>query len=284
MAGSQKPPKPAPPGALLNQRGAPWDPNQSPTSLSLVHSKCLPQRQSGLRPSQFRKHKGLLQRKKEPPRRPPVDSLCLPPSRSAPHPWSTRIGPRNQITLGSSGQWHLPVQGRASPSPGQINKLRLHPQPLPCPFPQPHSLPQHPHSHPQHHPFPQLPLLCPLLRRQPLHLLGLRKAPNPALLLPNPNPTSPAQRTQPLQSLWTGGIPARWQSCGASWQPTSLAPRERTDALVTSRAQEWPLRKRKARKAPACQRRRLPRACQRRRYRQVVLRRVPVRREGPPLA
>lgn len=172
MAGSQRPPEPAPLGALLSQRGAPWDPNRSPTSPSPVPSKCLPQPQSELHPFRFRKHKGLLQRKKRPPRSPRVDSLCLPAFKSALHPRFTRIGSLNQIALGSSGLWHLPVQGWASPSPGQMNKLRFHPQPLPCPFPQPHPLPQHLPSLPQHPPCPQLPLLCPLLRRQPLHLLG----------------------------------------------------------------------------------------------------------------
>lgn len=173
MAGSRRPPEPVPPGALLSQRRAPWDPKWSPTSPSPVRSKCLLQPQSGLHPSRFRKHRGLLQRKKRPPRRPPVDSLCHPASKSAPRPRSTRIGPLHQIALGSSGLWHLPVQGWASPSPGQMNKLRFHRQPLPCPFPQPRPLPQHPHSLLQHPPCPQLPLLCPLLRRQPLHLLGL---------------------------------------------------------------------------------------------------------------
>lgn len=180
MAGSQKPPEQAPQEALPSQREAPWDLNQSPISPSLVHSRCLPQPQSGRHPYQFRKQKGPLQKKKGPPRRLPVDSHCLPTSTSALPPRPTRIGPLNQIAPGSSGLWRLLAQCWASPSPRQTNKLRLHIQPLPCPFTHPRSHPQHPHSLPQHPlflpqhlPFPQLPLLCPLLRRQPLHLLGL---------------------------------------------------------------------------------------------------------------
>lgn len=98
---------------------------------------------------------------------------------------------------------------------------------------------------------------CLLLRRQPLHLLGLQKALNPALLLssPSPDPNPPAQKTRPLQLPWTGGTPARWKSCGVSWPPISVAPGEKTARRwVPSRAQPRPPRARRARGAPTCQR------------------------------
>ena len=146
MAGGQRPPEPAPREALLSQRGAPWDLTQSPISPSPVLSKCLPQPQSGLRPSQFRKHKRLPERKRGPPRRLPADSHCLPASTSAPPPRSTQTGPPSQTALGSSRPQHQPAQGLASPSPKQMNELGLRLQPLPCPLLHPPSLPQHPTS------------------------------------------------------------------------------------------------------------------------------------------
>lgn len=164
MTGSQRSPEAAPPGALLSPRGASWD--RRPTSPSPARSRCLPQPQSGLHPSPLRKHKGLFLRKERPPRRPPVDSHCLPASTSAPRPRSTPTGPLNQTIPRSPGLRHQPVRGRASPRPGQANKPRLHLQPLPRPLLHSHSLPLPP-------PCPQLPLLCHLLRRQPLPRLGL---------------------------------------------------------------------------------------------------------------
>lgn len=278
MAGCQRPPEPAPRRAQLSQRGAFWDLSRTPTLLSPAHSKCLPQPQSGLHPSQLRKHRELLQRKKWPPRKPPIDSHCLPPSTSAPRPRSTRTGPLSQTTQGSSMLQPQAAPGWARPSPGRRNMQRLHHRPLPSHLLHPRNLPQHRHC-------PQLPLLYLLLRRQLLYLLGSQKAANPAPLLPNPNLTPPAQRTRPPQRLWTGGIPARWKSFGVSSRPISVAPGGRTDPSVTRQAQQRPFRRRRARTAPACQRRRFLQACQRRRSSQALLRRVPAacqRRGLPP--
>lgn len=163
MAGTQRSPEAVPPGALLSPRGPSrvW----SPTSPSPGHSRCLPQPQSGLRPSLFQKHKGLLLRTKSAPRRAPVDPHCLLASISAPRARPTPTGLLSWHALRSPALWHWPAQGQASLRSRAVNKLRRHLQPLPYPLLHPHSLHQHPHC-------PQPPLLCHLLRRQPLHLLA----------------------------------------------------------------------------------------------------------------
>lgn len=161
-----------------------------------------------------------------------------------------------------------------------MDKQELHPQRLPC-------LHQLPHSLCQRRLCPQPLLLCPLLSRQPPHLLDLRRPLNPAHLLSTPNPTRPARRTQPRQNLLTGETPGRWKSFEVSWQPTSVGPGKRTGRSATGQCLRWSRRTRRTRRTPAHQRRQLPQACLRR-HTPVLLRRAPPaaarQRQKPPAA
>ncbi|VTJ53301.1 Hypothetical predicted protein [Marmota monax] len=145
--------------------------------------------ESGPHLSQFRKHKGLPQRKKGLPRRLPAAFHCLLASTFVPPPRSMQTESLSQTTPRSPGQRHQRQTAQGSASQQPRNKQGLHPPPPPPPPPPAPPLPP---------PAPPLPPPAPPLPpgASPLPSAG-QAAPPPFRFTKSPKSSSPALKPKP---------------------------------------------------------------------------------------